>query len=249
MKKKYLFGNYSYKTDVGKVRITNEDQALGLTNSHGNVLLIVCDGMGGSNKGDLASRLAVDILKEEFFNVKKFITRPGAYYWLSKTIRKANSIIFNEASKNEMYKGMGTTLTAALLIGSYLIYAQVGDSRLYALKDNFVQLSEDQTYINYLYKTGQISENEMLTHPKRHVLMNALGIYPSVDIDIKIKRYNNENLLLCSDGLYNNVNKKDIETILRNSDSCEQKVNELINIANANGGSDNIAVLIWEASK
>lgn len=249
MRKKYISGNFSFKTDIGKVRMTNEDQAMGLTNARGNILLVVCDGMGGQNKGDLASKIAIDILKEEFSNIKKIRTKAGAYYWLSKTLRKANTAIFNEASRNPLYSGMGTTITAILLLNNYLLVAQAGDSRAYTLSNNFEQITEDQTYVNYLFKTGQISEEEIQTHPKRHVLMNALGIYPSVDLDIKVKKYNNESLLLCSDGLYNNVNKTDIEAILRNEDSCEQKVHELINIANANGGSDNIAVVIWEANK
>ena len=121
------------------------------------------------------------------------------------------------------------------------------DSRCYSLsKKEFKQLSEDETYAYYLYNSGQISKEEIKTHPKRHVLINAIGIYPSLSVDIKIFKYNKESILLCSDGLYNNVNEPDIENILRTDDSTEVKVNSLINVANFNGGSDNISVALWE---
>lgn len=249
IKKKYISGNFSYKTNPGKVRLSNEDQAIALMNAYGNVLLVVCDGMGGENKGDLASNLAINYIKDKFNDNKKFQTAFGAYVWLNKVIRKANSLIYSEAVKNKLYNGMGTTLTVALIVSSSIIISQVGDSRAYRLFDNKLeQMTEDQTYVEYLYKTGKIKLDEINTHPQRHVLMNALGIFPSIEIDSKIKPYQNERILLCSDGLYNNVPLNTIETILKNNDSCEQKANELIKIANDNGGSDNIAVVIWEAN-
>ena len=129
------------------------------------------------------------------------------------------------------------------------ILGHVGDSRCYFLKNHhdLAQISEDQTYVGYLLRTGQITPEEALTHPKRHVLMNALGIYPSASIDIKTFPYLNEEVLLCSDGLYNNVSFDDISAVMKGNDSVEQKVNELIAIGNKNGGSDNIAVVLWEA--
>ena len=144
---------------------------------------------------------------------------------------------------------MGTTLSIAIVRKNKLFIAQVGDSRVYTYKDRkLTQLTEDQTYVGYLYRTGQISKEEMATHPKRHMLMNALGVYPTLNIDIKIRKYENEPLLLCSDGLYNNASETTIASVLANKDSPEEKVNELISIANNNGGSDNIAVVIWESN-
>lgn len=249
MKKKYLSGNFTFKTHIGRVRLTNEDRSIALTNSKGDVLLLVCDGMGGQSKGDLASTIAVDVLKEEFESHKgSFLNRFMAMIWLKNVIRKANTQIFNESARNEEYHGMGTTITAVLIVKTFIVIAQAGDSRAYLLKNNKLeQISEDQTYVSYLYRTGQIKKEEMLTHSKRHVLMNAIGIYPSLNLDVKAMNYENETILLCSDGLYNNVSHSDIENIIKNSDSVEQKANELIQISNANGGSDNIAVVIWEA--
>ena len=247
--KKYLTGRFSYKTDIGKVRLNNEDQAAALINASGNVLLIVCDGMGGQNKGDLASSLAINSIVSSFKERKGFLTRQLAMLWVSRVIREANKSIYEQAQSNPAYHGMGTTVTLLLILKDVAILGHVGDSRCYYLrnKHDLVQMSEDQTYVGYLLRTQQITPEEALTHPKRHVLMNALGVYPSASIDMKSLPYNGEAVLLCSDGLYNNVPHEDISSVMRGDDTVEQKVNELIAIGNKNGGSDNIAVVIWEA--
>ena len=247
--KKYLTGRFFYRTDVGKVRLNNEDQAIALTNASGNVLLVVCDGMGGQNKGDLASSLAVNTIVSSFKNRKGFMNSYFARLWVGQAIREANKSIYEQSQSNPNYHGMGTTVTLLLIIKDVAIMGHVGDSRCYFLKSrhDLVQMSEDQTYVGYLIRTGQITPEQALTHPKRHVLMNALGIYPSASIDIKVFPYLGEEVLLCSDGLYNNVPIEDIAAIIKGNDSVEQKVNELIAIGNKNGGSDNIAVVLWEA--
>ena len=247
--KKYLTGRFSYKTDIGKVRLNNEDQAVALTNASGNVLLIVCDGMGGQNKGDLASSLALNTIVSSFKSRKGFSNTYLAKLWVSKAIREANKSVYEQSQTNETYHGMGTTVTLLLIIKDVAILGHVGDSRCYFLKNrhDLVQISEDQSYVAYLVRTGQITPEEALTHPKRHVLMNAVGIYPSASIDVRAFPYLGEIVLLCSDGLYNNVPLSDITAILKGDDAVEQKVNELIAIGNKNGGSDNIAVVLWEA--
>ena len=247
--KKYLTGRFFYRTDIGKVRVNNEDQAMAITNASGNVLLIVCDGMGGQNKGDLASSLAVNTIVSSFKDRKGFLNSYFARLWVGQAIREANKSIYEQSQSNPSYHGMGTTLTLLLIIKDVAIMGHVGDSRCYFLRSHhdLVQMSEDQTYVAYLQRTGQITAEQALTHPKRHVLMNALGIYPSASIDIKVFPYLNEEVLLCSDGLYNNVPVEDIAAIVKGNDSIEQKVNELIAIGNKNGGSDNIAVVLWEA--
>ena len=247
--KKYLTGRFSYRTDIGKVRLSNEDQAMALTNASGNVLLIVCDGMGGQNKGDLASSLALHTIVTSFKSRKGFSNTYLAKLWVSKAIREANKSIYEQSQGNENYRGMGTTVTLLLIIKDTAILGHVGDSRCYFLKNHhdLEQKSEDQTYVAYLVRTGQITPEQALTHPKRHVLMNAVGIYPSASVDVQSFPYLGEEVLLCSDGLYNNVPLEDIASVLKGSDAVEQKVNELIAIGNNNGGSDNIAVVLWEA--
>ncbi len=247
--KKYLTGRFAYRTDIGKVRLSNEDQAIALTNASGNVLLVVCDGMGGQNKGDLASSLAVHTVITSFKSRRGFANSYFGKLWVSKAIREANKSIYEQSQSNVNYRGMGTTITLLLIIKDMAILGHVGDSRCYFLKNHhdLVQMTEDQTYVGYLVRTGQITPEEALTHPKRHVLMNALGIYPSASIDLKVFPYLNEEVLLCSDGLYNNVPVDDIAAIVKGNDTVEMKVNELIAIGNKNGGSDNIAVVLWEA--
>ena len=247
--KKYLTGRFFYRTDVGKVRLNNEDQAIALTNASGNVLLVVCDGMGGQNKGDLASSLAVNTVVSSFKNRKGFLNSYFARLWVGRVIREANKSIYEQSQSNPAYQGMGTTITLLLIIKDVAILGHVGDSRCYFLKSHhdLVQMSEDQTYVGYLLRTGQITNEEALTHPKRHVLMNALGVYPSASIDIKVFPYLNEEVLLCSDGLYNNVSETELFSILKGNDNTSQKVNEMVHLANANGGSDNIAVVLWES--
>ena len=246
--KNYLYGRYAFRTDVGKVRLQNEDQACALTNAQGNILLVVCDGMGGMNKGDLASATAVDYIVDCFKAKDKFLNSFFARRWVMKTLKEANNRIFRMASGNDKYQGMGTTVTLVLIVNDYMVVAQVGDSRAYSFRNRILdQITEDQTYVQYLYRVGKISKEEIATHPKRHVLMNALGIYPSLDMDIKVMPYMNDTIMLCSDGLYNNVSERDLFSIIKGSDSPDQKVHELISLANNNGGSDNIAVVVWEA--
>ena len=248
--KKYIYGRYASKTDVGKVRLNNEDRVCAMTNSRGNILLIVCDGMGGQNKGDMASSLAVEMISQAFQEKAKFTSKLFAKAWVANTIRQANAEIFRQASNNPNYQGMGTTVTLVLIVNDYMVVAQVGDSRAYSFRNrNLTQITEDQTYVQYLYRIGEITKEEIETHPKRHVLLNALGSYPSLDLDIKVMPYLGDTILVCSDGLYNNVPAKDLLSIMKGTDTPDQKVNELVSLANANGGSDNIAVVIWEAQE
>ena len=249
MNSRYLSGRFSYKTDIRRIRLSNEDQAAAMINASGNVLLVVCDGMGGQNKGDLASSLAINTITTSFKSRKGFLNRYFAKLWVGQVIREANKSIYEQSQSNKSYHGMGTTITLLLIIKDTAILGHVGDSRCYFLRNRreFVQMSEDQTYVGYLLRTGQINQEEALTHPKRHVLMNALGVYPSASVDVKSFPYMGETVLLCSDGLYNNVPVNDIASVLKGEDTVEQKVDELIAIGNKNGGSDNIAVVIWEA--
>ena len=129
-----------------------------------------------------------------------------------------------------------------------IIVFNIGDSRAYWLKNNRLErLSEDQTYVDYLYRTGKITKDETMSHPDRHVLMNALGIYPSCSMDVKTYAYHGERVILCSDGLYNNVSETEISQVVSTDERPDQKVSSLINEANLNGGSYNIGIAYWEA--
>ena len=246
----YLTGNFSCLVDQGKVRKTNEDFSMGAINAYGNVILCVADGMGGAKKGDYASSTLVKYIVKNFQGLdKEFKNSKAMKKWLYKIILEANKKIYTKANKSLDFKGMGSTLSVCLIVKDILITAQVGDSRIYILKDNKLsQLSVDQSYVNYLVHNHYINADDASSHKERHKLTNAIGTKSKVNADINEYHYEKERLLLCSDGLYNNVSFEDLESILRGNDSLDKKVMQLIAFGNANGGSDNMAVLIWECS-
>ena len=159
----YLSGNYCHLVDKGLVRATNEDSAVSVINAFGNVLLAVSDGMGGANKGEYASSYLLEYLKKEFLNLEKELDNPKAISkWLNSKISDANNKIYLKAEKNIEYKGMGTTLSLCFIVKDILVTAQVGDSRIYLLRDNKLeQISVDQTYATYLLQQKKISEEEV----------------------------------------------------------------------------------------
>jgi len=232
-------------TNIGKVRIANEDQAMVVRNeNNGHYLAVVCDGMGGQNRGDYASKLATDMICDRFMK-NSLIYKFSKSIWIKQTIRTINNTVFDFGDLDEEYAKMGTTLVSALLTNDKLCIANVGDSRAYSSTSSGIrQLTTDQTYVEFLYKTGQISKNEMESHPKRHILMNAIGSFPTVNIDVTIHGYLGETILLCSDGLYNSVSEREIWSILQSDETAKTKGELLIRMANSNGGPDNIAIAI-----
>lgn len=244
----YLTGNFCSLVDKGKVRETNEDSALATVNAFGNVLLIVADGMGGANKGEYASNKVTNTFNREFHNLEKeLVNEKQITKWINKNIVKINKMIFAKANKDKEYHGMGTTLSLCMIVKNILVTAQIGDSRIYQIKDHkLTQISDDQTYATYLLHENKISPEEAKIHKDRHKLTNALGTKSVVNVDIKVFPYEGERILLCSDGLYNNVSSLILESILNGNDSLDKKCQQLIAFGNANGGSDNMAVVIWE---
>ena len=244
----YLSGNYYAIVDKGMVRKSNEDSATGVLNAYGNVLLMVADGMGGAAKGGYASSTLVKTIAREFLDLdKEFKNSKQIAKWLNKVIVKANNALFEKSEKHPEYKGMGTTLSLCLLVKNILVTAQVGDSRIYIVKDNRLQqISVDQTYVQYLVSQKEITPQEANVHKDRHMLTNAIGIKKNLSVDIQVFEYNKEKILLCSDGLYNNVAFNVMESIVKGDDTVDRKCLQLINIGNANGGSDNMAAVIWE---
>ena len=252
MEQQNLAGRFFTKTDIGKVRKDNEDFADARINAYGQIILIVADGMGGRNKGDYASKCIGNGLIKEFLDFDKPILKPDALSkWLYKSINKYNREVYQKAHSDEIYKGMGTTLTAVIIGGGFLVTAQVGDSRLYWLNaDNKLeQLTVDQTYVNYLKNNKKLTQSEISTHPERHKLTNAIGMRFNALVDMKTIEYHGERLFLCSDGLYNNVPFYDLQSILKGNESPERKCYQLIAFGNSNGGSDNMAVVVWETNR
>ena len=242
-------GTYSFRTDCGMVRPINEDNVSIVENKEsGDILMMVLDGMGGHSKGEKASSLALSIITERFIKMKKYLSIRKIKAYIIKAIKKANREINILGTNNMEYHEMGTTLILVILHGNKVLMCNVGDSRLYTtIGNNIYQLSEDQTYVQFLYRVGKIKKEDMAIHPKRHVLMNALGTYPSVSIVTKVFKKPMEKILLCSDGLYNMLSDNDINIVLQMKLTTEEKVRILVRRANDNGGMDNIAIALWEA--
>lgn len=240
-------GRYAYKTDIGRIRITNEDQALVKVNAAGDVLLLVLDGMGGHNKGDYASRLAINYISDSFESKNTFLSDFTAKLWLKNVSIKANKYIYDISCEKEGYKGMGSTIVAILLRKDKIHILNAGDSRAYLINRKELELvSEDQSYVSFLCRSGAISEEEAKIHPQKNVLLNALGVYPSLNFNLFTRKYSGEAIMLCSDGLYNNISDKEMHAILLSDERPDLKVDTLIDVANRNGGSDNIAIAYFE---
>lgn len=240
-------GTFFAHSDRGLVRLHNEDKAAVLLNQKRDLLFVVCDGLGGHNKGDFAAKLAIDLLMKAFATNRGFRTTRGVRRFFGKQIKAINKAIFEESILSNDMNNMSTTLNAVVLTKRMLVNLNIGDSRFYLIDNDHVnQISEDQTVVGYLLRTNQITELEALNHPKRHILTNALGTLPTISFDMKKLPYRGERILLCSDGLYNMLDNKDILSVLNTNKDTETKVHDLIELAKERGGADNIAVCLWE---
>ena len=243
-------GRFGCKTDIGLVRPSNEDKALSLIDADGNVLLCVCDGMGGYMKGDFASKIATDIIGSAFKSKTHWVFPFQITKWISRVIKSINYSVYQEALHTPNLKGMGTTLVLAVFFKDNIYIANIGDSRCYVLEQDVIrQLTRDQTYVEYLVSHNEITEEEKLTSKDRHALMNFVGKNKTIDYEYKVVKNEKKTILLCSDGLYNNASNKQIFSALNSEERLDQKISTLIGIAKANGGTDNIAVSLWEPYK
>jgi PPM family protein phosphatase len=240
-----------FQTDRGRVRLHNEDAGGVFRNKDGYRLAIVADGMGGHRAGDVASEMTITALKAEW-EAASGITRAGdAESWLQEQIKKVNLLLLDHATNNSECDGMGTTIVAAVITDTFATIANIGDSRGYLLNESgFKQITEDHSLVNELVRSGQISREDAEHHPRKNVLLRALGTEKTVAMDIKTIIFEEGDiLLLCSDGLSNKVNDAEMMEILQNDENLQQKAGTLILLANENGGEDNITLAIVEFSE
>lgn len=237
-----------FMTDKGRVRQNNEDNGGVFVNKDAQRLAVVADGMGGHRAGDVASAMTVSALQEMWEQTEGIQTADEAEEWLRTHILNVNAKLFEHARTNTECDGMGTTIEAVIVTNLFTTVAHVGDSRSYILNTSgFKQLTEDHTLVNELVRTGQISEQDAEHHPRKNVILRALGTEQDVKIDVKTIMFEEEDyLLLCSDGLSNKVNKEDMMEVLQNNEALEEKASALIKMANENGGEDNITLVILE---
>lgn len=237
-----------YMTDKGKIRQHNEDNGGIFVNLAGQRLAIVADGMGGHRAGDVASEMAILNLKAEWEKSVEIKTAEDAEKWLENSIKKVNQEIFQHAKNNNEFEGMGTTIVAVICTNRFISIANIGDSRCYLSNElGFKQLTEDHSLVNELVRSGQISKEDAEHHPRKNVLLRALGTEGDVAMDIKTITFEEEDsLLLCSDGLSNKVKEKEMVEVLALDVPLEQKASRLIELANLYGGEDNITLVIVE---
>ena len=232
-----------YLTDTGKVRDHNEDSLIVLENANHEYLLAVADGMGGHSAGEVASSIAITHLSKMFSNNFLSLEKVQAVNWLRDTVIEINELIFDYADKHPESKGMGTTLVVALVTKEYVLFGNIGDSSGFVMKnDKLHKVTYDHTLVNLLLKAGELTEEEAKDHPKKNVLMKALGANNPIDIDIFDCDMDIDSILLCSDGLTTMLDNEQIEKVLLSDSDIEDKVIKLIRKSNNRGGSDNISV-------
>ncbi len=233
-----------YLTDTGRVRTHNEDSVTILKNASNEYLMVVCDGMGGHRKGEVASSMAIAALGTRFNKISSIGSKLDAVNWLNDSVSEINKNILEYAESNPDSTGMGTTLVVALLTREYLIFGNIGDSSGFVLKNSKLhKVTKDHTLVNLLVQAGNLTEEEAKFHPKKNVLMKALGAAEKCELDIFDVDTTVDSILLCSDGLTNMLTNDQIEKVLNDPElEIEEKVSKLIRKCNARGGTDNISV-------
>lgn len=236
-----------FRTDRGKVRIHNEDQGgIFYKENPFMIFAVIADGMGGHKAGDVASEMAVSKLKEAWETELLTDSPSSIELFLEEQIKHVNLEIHEHSMTHEECEGMGTTIVGVICTDKTATIVNVGDSRCYLLNESgFKQVTEDHSLVNELVRSGQISKEDAAHHPRKNVILRALGTEKSVDVDIKtINIEEGDRLLLCSDGLSDKLSESEIETIITGSESLDHIAGTYIQKANENGGEDNITLVI-----
>lgn len=237
-------------TDVGNVRSNNEDRAVAvyphderMREEHG-VMMVLADGMGGHDAGEVASGMAVERVAQLFFGGKGTVLDR-----LREAFHAANVEIY-QAGQGETHQRMGTTCTAVVAVGDTLCIAHVGDSRAYHWREGqLTRLTVDQTYVQYLMQKGTLAYEEAIKHPERNVLMQALGTAATVAPDLSRKAgyaAPGDVIFLCSDGLYEYLSDDEMVTYLNDDTQRGRVAQEMVDEAKRRGGHDNITVLVGQ---
>lgn len=235
----------SGRTDVGLMRTINQDSIYISDKPVGKLpnLYIVADGMGGHKAGDVASRVAI----ENFVRYVCSTHMSDPANILDSGIININQEIYNMAKSNKDYYGMGTTFVAATIIDRHVYIANVGDSRLYLVNRDIRQITRDHSLVEDMVRMGLIDQSEARTHYKKNVITKAIGVEENTaatpDI-FEIEINDGDKLLLCSDGLTNMVDDHEIKRLINSSSSLDEATQRLIEIANENGGKDNISAVL-----
>lgn len=236
-------------TDKGRVRPTNQDiYQIEVREAQGAALLVVCDGMGGANAGNVASRFAAQVFTEKVIPViEGALEQETRQQTLAAALRAANDTVFALANRQPEFRGMGTTLVAALIKDAQATILNVGDSRAYLFDGEALhQLTEDHSYVEEMRRQGRITEADARTHPQKNLITRAVGVEPAVEGDLfEVEIGENEILLLCSDGLTGMVEDEQIAATIKNAKTLGEAGDALLQLAIAGGGRDNITVALF----
>ena len=239
---------FAAKTDTGRVRSLNEDACSVGSYSEQYAWGIVCDGMGGALAGEVASQTAVDFIESRIKKAyRRDMSELSARYLLMSAIIAANILIHDDSCKNVEHRGMGTTIVAYVVLKSSVVCASVGDSRGYHFsKNKLEQITHDHSLVQELIDAGKLTVEESKNYPHRNIITRVLGTQENVEIDFfTIPFMKNDRFLICTDGLTNMVSADVIEEVIK-KEKTDNVPLRLIELANENGGTDNITVAIIE---
>lgn len=232
-------------TDIGRKRKVNQDYLYTSEEPVGNLpnLFIVADGMGGHNAGDYASKLTVETMVSEI--EASFEKNPVRIF--GKAISAANEKILQKAAETPALEGMGTTVVAATCLGKYLQIANVGDSRLYVIGREIRQITRDHSLVEEMVRVGTITHEEARVHPDKNIITRAVGASETVEADyFTVELEEGDIVLMCTDGLTNMLEDEEIRMILGGARDIVEQAQKLVDMANRNGGKDNISVVLIE---
>lgn len=239
--------DYFYLTDSGKVRSHNEDSVIVVKNASSEYLLAVADGMGGHRGGEIASSIAISHIGKRFMEMGSIGTKEDTIRWISESSKEANALIYKYTNEHPESTGMGTTLVMAIMTSDFLLFGNIGDSSGYVYKNKQLhKITTDHTLVNLLVKSGELTLEEAKDHPRKNVLMRALGANISVEVDIFDVETDVDGIMLCSDGLTNMLDDEQIAKVLSEKSTLEDRLTKLILKSNNRGGTDNISVAFLE---
>ena len=234
------------KSDIGKAREMNQDAYYISEPSSPIKLYLLADGMGGYKGGEIASNLAIKCAKSYIENNFKDVAkdRDSLIQLVASSMEYANMVLYEKSKEDKELEGMGTTLEVCLIYNNKAYIGHVGDSRIYRIRKDFIRkLTQDHSYVQKLVKDGTITKEEAENHPKKNMLMKALGCNAFVEPDVSVKGFLRDDILLISsDGLTNMVKQEDIFEIAKGN--IEKAPIKLVDLANENGGLDNITVVV-----
>ena len=233
------------KTDKGRKRRMNQDYVFATSKPVGGLpnLFLLADGMGGHKAGDFASRFAVEEFKKYISEAPKDIT---SVQLIQNAISSVNERLYKLSMEDENYSGMGTTLVSAFIDDNVITVSNIGDSRAYIIHGNTIkQITRDHSYVEEMVRRGFMRRGSQDYLNSRNIITRAVGIEPRVAADFfEVELSEGDYFLMCSDGLSNMADNESIRNIVRERNSVENKVQALIDIANINGGKDNIGIVL-----